>query len=55
MAHRRSVPDPTSRLLLVGSDRLQRTEVALSHLRPADLWRNNVTERIFRSKANGRA
>lgn len=29
------------------------TEVALGYLRPADLWRNNVTERVFRSKANG--
>lgn len=24
------------------------TEVALGYLRPADLWRNNVTERVFR-------
>jgi site-specific recombinase XerD len=24
------------------------TEVALAYLRPADLWRNNVTERVFR-------
>jgi len=24
------------------------TEVALGYLRPADLWRNNVTEKMFR-------
>ena len=24
------------------------TEVALGYLRPADLWRNNVTEGVFR-------
>ena len=24
------------------------TEVALGYLRPADLWRNNVTEEVFR-------
>jgi hypothetical protein len=23
------------------------TDVALSYLRPADLWRNNVTEKLF--------
>jgi len=23
------------------------TQVALAYLRPADLWRNNVTERVF--------
>ena len=27
------------------------TEVALGHLRPADLWCNNVTERLFRPPA----
>jgi len=28
------------------------TEVALGYLRPADLWRNNVTERVFGSKGS---
>ena len=27
--------------------RHQSTEVALGYLRPADLWRNNVTARVF--------
>jgi hypothetical protein len=27
------------------------TEVALGYLRPADPWRNNVTERVFRKKS----
>ena len=27
------------------------TEVALGYLRPADLWRNNVTEGVFRNPA----
>jgi len=26
------------------------TQVALAYLRPADLWRNNVTERVFATK-----
>ena len=29
------------------------TEVALGYLRPADLWRDNVTERIFRGDGDG--
>ena len=29
------------------------TEVALGYLRPADLWRNNVTERVFQGDGNG--
>ncbi len=28
------------------------TQVALAYLRPADLWRNNVTERVFRTRAD---
>ena len=38
---------------LMRQTRHKSTEVALGYLRPTDLWRNNVTERIFRSKANG--
>lgn len=34
--------------------RRKSTEVALGYLRPADLWRNNVTEGIFDSKATGK-
>jgi hypothetical protein len=30
------------------------TEVALGYLRPADLGRNNVTERVFRKGATER-
>jgi site-specific recombinase XerD len=30
--------------------RHQSAEVALGYLRPADLWRNNVTEKIFRAR-----
>jgi hypothetical protein len=29
------------------------TEVALGYLRPADLWRNNVTERVFQGDGTG--
>jgi len=29
--------------------------VALGYLRPADLWRNNVTELVFRSTTTGKA
>jgi len=29
------------------------TQVALAYLRPADLWRNNVTERVFATKKDG--
>jgi hypothetical protein len=32
---------------LMRQTRHKSTEVALGYLRPADLWRNNVTERIF--------
>ncbi len=33
---------------LMRQTRHKSTEVALGYLRPADLWRNNVTERLFR-------
>lgn len=33
---------------LMRQTRHRSTEVALGYLRPADLWRNNVTERLFR-------
>jgi site-specific recombinase XerD len=33
---------------LMRQTRHQSTEVALGYLRPADLWRNNVTEKVFR-------
>ena len=33
---------------LMRQTRHKSTEVALGYLRPADLWRNNVTERVFR-------
>jgi site-specific recombinase XerD len=36
---------------LMRQTRHRSTDVALGYLRPADLWRNNVTERVFR--ANG--
>jgi site-specific recombinase XerD len=34
---------------LMRQTRHKSTEVALSYLRPADLWRNNVTEGVFRT------
>ena len=34
---------------LMRQTRHKSTEVALGYLRPADLWRNNVTERVFSS------
>ena len=33
---------------LMRQTRHKSTEVALGYLRPADLWRNNVTEAVFR-------
>jgi site-specific recombinase XerD len=36
---------------LMRQTRHKSTEVALGYLRPADLWRNNVTERVFREPA----
>ncbi len=39
---------------LMRQTRHKSTEVALGYLRPADLWRNNVTELVFGSKANGK-
>ena len=32
---------------LMRQTRHKSTQVALAYLRPADLWRNNVTERVF--------
>ena len=40
---------------LMRQTRHKSTEVALGYLRPADLWRNNVTELVFGSKANSKA
>ncbi len=40
---------------LMRQTRHKSTEVALGYLRPADLWRNNVTELVFGSKVNGKA
>src|SRR3954454_5652815 len=37
---------------LMRQTRHKSTEVALGYLRPADLWRNNVTERMFGANAN---
>ena len=37
---------------LMRQTRHKSTEVALGYLRPADLWRNNVTERIFRVRGS---
>jgi integrase len=34
---------------LMRQTRHKSTEVALGYLRPADLWRNNVTEGMFRT------
>ncbi len=38
---RAALPDP------MRQTRHKSTQVALAYLRPADLWRNNVTERVF--------
>ena len=35
---------------LMRQTRHKSTQVALAYLRPADLWRNNVTERVFAAK-----
>ena len=43
-----SLPD------LMRQTRHKSTEVALGYLRPADLWRNNVTETVFGTKAAGK-
>jgi integrase len=37
---------------LMRQARHRSTDVALGYLRPADLWRNNVTERVFRARPN---
>ena len=39
-----------SRPDLMRQTRHKSTEVALGYLRPADLWRNNVTEGVFGTK-----
>ena len=39
---------------LMRQTRHRSTEVALGYLRPADLWRNNVTEGVFRQKGGGK-
>jgi len=39
---------------LMRQTRHKSTEVALGYLRPADLWRNNVTEGVFRQKSRGK-
>ena len=39
---------------LMRQTRHKSTEVALGYLRPADLWRNNVTEGVFRLKGGGK-
>jgi hypothetical protein len=38
---------------LMRQTRHKSTEVALGYLRPADLWRNNVTEEVFRQQGSG--
>ena len=38
---------------LMRQTRHKSTEVALGYLRPADLWRNNVTEGVFRRQEGG--
>ena len=38
---------------LMRQTRHKSTQVALAYLRPADLWRNNVTERVFASNKRG--
>ena len=39
---------------LMRQTRHKSTEVALGYLRPADLWRNNVTEKVFRGSGKQR-
>ena len=38
---------------LMRQTRHKSTQVALAYLRPADLWRNNVTQGVFATKDNG--
>ena len=38
---------------LMGQTRRKSTQVALAYLRPADLWRNHVNERVFATKKDG--
>jgi len=42
-----ALPDP------MRQTRHTSTQVALAYLRPADLWRNNVTETAFGTTRNG--
>lgn len=37
---------------LIRQTRHKSTQVALAFLRPADLWRNNVTEQVFLKSTN---
>ena len=39
---------------LMRQTRHKSTQVALAYLRPADLWRNNVTERVFAAKKDAK-
>jgi hypothetical protein len=38
---------------LMRQTRHESTDVALGYLRPADLWRNNVTAKVFREDGKG--
>ena len=38
---------------LMRPTRHKSTQVALAYLRPADLWRNNVTQRVFGAGKDG--
>ena len=38
---------------LMRQTRHKSTQVALAYLRPADLWRNNVTQRVFATDQDG--
>ena len=38
---------------LMRQTRHRSSDVALGYLRPADLWRNNVTERVFKAGRQG--
>ncbi len=37
---------------LMRQTRHKSTQVALAYLRPADLWRNNVTKQVFATRKN---
>ncbi len=40
---------------LMRQTRHKSTQVALAYLRPADLWRNNVTEHVFAAKKENKS